>query len=91
VDHRNGQPADNRLVNLRWANQSKNGQNRKTGKNSKSGVKGVTWQQATGKWRVQVAHRGKNHYGGLFTDFEEAVVAVRALRRQLHNPEFLKD
>jgi hypothetical protein len=89
VDHRNNDRTDNRLVNLRWATGSENLQNQRTPKNNTSGVKGVTWFR--GKWKVQVYHQGRQYYGGLFTDLEEAVVAVRALRRRLHDPEFLKD
>lgn len=55
--------------------------------NSTSGIRGVSWDKARGKWRAAVGHNGK-HYGvGRFDSVEEAEAAVIAKRLELftHN------
>ena len=59
-----------------------NGERRTQGAtvNSKSGVRGVFWKKASGKYRVEVRHNGVNHHGGYFTykaDAEQAAIALR--------------
>lgn len=56
-------------------------------KNSKSGIRGVTWQK--GKWRVQIGHNGNVVHIGYFTDLDEAAEAARQARLELftHNEE----
>jgi hypothetical protein len=70
VDHKDGDRANNEARNLRWASQGLNNQNMKTPERNKSGVKGVSWHKAAGKWEVQVRLHGKNHYGGLFANLD---------------------
>jgi hypothetical protein len=50
-----------------------------------SGVRGVSWHHGTGKWRVQVKHRGKTYSGGYFRHDEQdkAEQAAIALREQI--------
>ena len=52
--------------------------------NHTSGVRGVTWHRRARKWMVQVRHHETRHYGGLFTDLDEARQAAIELRNQLH-------
>jgi hypothetical protein len=54
---------------------------------SKSGVRGVAWSKAAGRWRAQVQHRGKQYYLGLFDTVELAGAAAEAKRLELftHN------
>lgn len=52
--------------------------------NGKSGVRGVTWDGTTGKWRGEVAHHGVKHRTGRFSTIEEAAEAVSTLRATLH-------
>lgn len=51
--------------------------------NQGSGIRGVHWDQKTGKWVARVKHHSRNHYGGRYATPEEAEVAVTALRNQL--------
>lgn len=69
---------------LRLATNAQNQQNRSGAtRNSKSGIRGVTWHKQNQKWRVQVQVAGKNHHGGLFVDKEEAARAAEELRERL--------
>lgn len=84
VDHINGVRNDNRPCNLRAATQLQNNQNRRTRKDSSSGIKGVCWNSRLGKWEARVRANGKNNYLGLFRDVTEAKNVVCAFREQNH-------
>lgn len=53
-------------------------------RNSKTGIRGVSWSKGNQKWLTQTSYRGRKHYGGYFTDLDEAEAAVIALRCSLH-------
>ena len=52
-----------------------------------SGARGVSWHKPSQKWFVSVKHNSKSHYGGIFTDLQEAAEAAKQLRLSLfsHN------
>lgn len=54
---------------------------------SNTGVRGVTWNDWTGKYIATVGHNGKRHAAGNFNTLPEAEAAVIALRNKLftHN------
>ena len=56
LDHIDGNPLNNQLSNLRPANKSQNGFNRKMNSNSTSGHKGVSWDKQSRKWKIGRAH-----------------------------------
>lgn len=58
IDHVNRNKGDNRISNLRKADASLNGVNRKLQKNNKSGFTGIKKQ--CGKWAVTIAKNKKN-------------------------------
>ncbi len=60
VDHINGNPLDNRRINLRLATHAENCRNRGASKNSSSKYKGVSWDKSVNKWIVQICINGKN-------------------------------
>ncbi len=68
-----------------------NSQRRGLNHNNTSGVRGVYWNKAAGKWHVQVGHHvgGKRQkiYGGQFTDLAAAEEAVIALRARVFGPD----
>lgn len=70
---------------LRAATDKQNGENRAGAqRRSKTGVRGVYWDQQRGNWYVQAVHHGKVHTGGRFTDISEAENAAIALRNKLY-------
>ena len=72
IDHKNGIKHDNRRMNLRFANNNQNGQNRESLKDSSSKYLGVSWETGTKKWIAQSHLDGKNIRLGGFTDETEA-------------------
>lgn len=52
-------------------------------KNNLSGVRGVHYHKATGKWRARVGHEGKVIYLGLFDTIEAASTAATNKRLEL--------
>lgn len=77
VDHINGNRLDNRKENLRYATRSQNLRNRGAAKHSKSGIKGVYFHRATGKWRAEMKIDGKSKHLGLFETKELAHAAYQ--------------
>lgn len=73
IDHINGIKWDNRIENLRLANNSQNKNNLNLRKNNKSGHKGVSWKQANKKWQVSIMVNGKNKYIGIFSEKKDAI------------------
>lgn len=72
VDHINGNPSDNRLCNLRAADNVKNGQNTKPRVKSSSRFKGVSPSEY-GTWQVHIkAEPRKNKWIGRFRSEIEA-------------------
>jgi len=84
VDHINGARADNRIENLRSANDIQNAQNAKLRKDNTSGVKGVHWDKVSKKWMVRVSVLGKEKYFGVFADLEFAELVAIEVREKYH-------
>lgn len=75
VDHRNGDPLDNRRCNLRFATCSQNCANRRIPSNNKSGVKGVYFNKAAGKWAAAIKVNGRKIHLGRFDSISAAADA----------------
>ncbi len=84
LDHIDGNKLNNRIQNLREANQSQNCHNTRLSSRSTSGVKGVTWHKPTKQWRGRVKLHRKEYSAGYFNDLEKAQIAVCKLREKLH-------
>ena len=84
VDHEDTNRSNNRWLNLREATHMQNLHNAKQSVANTSGVKGVSWDAAVGKWRAQIALKGAKYRLGYFTDIAEAEAAVVAKRAELH-------
>ena len=78
IDHINGNPSDNRLVNLREVPNADNAKNARRARNNTSGVTGVTKHSLCDKWVAQIYANGEAIYLGLFESFEDAVAARKA-------------
>lgn len=86
VDHFNNKTLDNTDDNLRIVTQGDNLQNpRGAYKNSKSGIRGVTWHERDRKWTAQYQLNRKIKHLGYFDSAEEAERAVIEARA-LHMP-----
>jgi len=66
VDHKDGDPSNDRWDNLRLATQSQNKCNGPRQRNNKSGYKGVSFKMDMGKWRAAIKANGKYHHLGYF-------------------------
>ncbi|HLX18453.1 MAG TPA: HNH endonuclease [Bradyrhizobium sp.] len=85
IDHINGDPGDNRIVNLRLADHSQNGQNRGAQKNNSSGFKGVTYDKKNKKWRAKISVSGKHYDLGRHETAELAALAYERAVVELHS------
>ena len=72
VDHINQLKNDNRWCNLRDVSAAINSQNRPLYRTNISGYTGVCWAANMNKWQVLCRANGKQVYGGLFDDKEDA-------------------
>ena len=78
IDHINGDPTDNRWVNLRSVTHAINTRNSAGKSNNSSGATGVDWRPDKRKWRARVMVNGKERSLGHFDSFEDAVSAREA-------------
>ncbi len=72
IDHKNGNRLDNRRQNLREATHQENMRNRGAQSNSKTGIKGVSWDKITQKWVARIKFNGKALNLGRFVLIEDA-------------------
>lgn len=77
IDHINGDPSDNRLENLRCVSQAANNRNARRRRDNTSGVTGVLWYKAQGKWGAKINRDGKPVFLGLHASMEDAIAARR--------------
>lgn len=75
LDHINGDRTDNRIVNLREVTRGENQQNQRRRTDNTSGVTGVSWYAAQGKWVAEIYVGGRKKNLGYFNTFDEAVAA----------------
>lgn len=78
VDHRDGDPNNNRWGNLREATFARNAQNRPVSPINKCGLKGVGWDKQAGKWRARIKTNGRQIFLGHFATSEAAYAAYEA-------------
>lgn len=81
VDHINGDPADNRIENLRSVSHSVNGRNLKLKANNRSGFCGVH-QAPSGRWKALITVNRKSITLGTFDTIEEAAEARSIAERK---------
>jgi hypothetical protein len=84
VDHINGNTLDNRKENLRIANKSENGMNRKKQSNNTSGYKGVCKHSQTNKWVAQIIKGSYKWQCSKYSTAIEAAIAYDKKAIELH-------
>lgn len=75
IDHRDGNKANNRWLNLRAAEHWQNMHNKGLTKSNTSGFKGVSRHAQSGKWRAHITVRGQRIDLGLHERAEDAAAA----------------
>jgi len=85
VDHRDLCRSNNTPGNLREATRSQNCMNKRRRSDNHSGIKGVHWHKASGKWAASIGAKnvGIRHLG-TFASKEAAAEAYRAAAIDLH-------
>lgn len=84
VDHINRNSLDNRRVNLRICSHAENVRNQSGAtRNSKSGVRGVSWDKQSKKWHAQIKCNGKNTHLGRFDSIKAAALNYRRASKKL--------
>jgi hypothetical protein len=86
TDHVNGNPLDNRKINLRACTASENQHNSKLNKDNTSGYKGVYFNNKQNKWYAKIRVNGKLSHLGYFNNPIDAahaydIAAVRLFGR----------
>jgi hypothetical protein len=84
IDHINGNPADNRICNLREATHAENGQNLARSRSNTSGHTGVSWHSQRGKWQARIRGDGRYLHLGLFESKDEAAAAYQQAKAKFH-------
>ena len=84
VDHIDGNPSNNRLVNLRLATHQQNCSNRRIPITNTSGIKGVHWHKAAGKWAAVIKVNQRGIHLGTFENKEDAAKAYWEAAQKYH-------
>lgn len=86
IDHKDGDPRNNRIDNLRLATPAQNARNVKSHSDATSRFVGVSWYKPGQKWRATIWANGRQNSLGYFTKEEDAVAArERAAQRFFGN------
>lgn len=92
IDHKNNDPSDNRIENLRLVTQQQNSFNNSLRKDNKTGFKGVCFNRKANKYQAQIVLDGKIYYCGLFLTAREAGKAYNRKAEELFGEyAFLND
>lgn len=89
IDHKNGNPADNRWTNLRSVRRSQNMWNAAVSKRNSSGRKGVSRHTQNGGWVARILVDGQTKHLGCFRQFSDAVRAGEQAEAKYHG-EFVR-
>lgn len=84
IDHADGNPFNNRLVNLRLATRADNARNCKTPAHNTSGLKGASWSKGKGKWVAAINVDSRTVHLGCYDTKEDAHAAYAAAAALRH-------
>lgn len=84
IDHINRDRTDDRIENLRWATPAEQNQNQVyMVRTNRSGIRGVHWNQQSGKWQALIQVDGTKLHLGYFDDIHDAEACYLSKRREL--------
>lgn len=86
VDHSNGNPLDNRRMNLRVATSGQNKANTRRSRRNTSGFKGVSWAKERNKWLARLTINSHRIHIGYFETAEAASKAYDAKAVEVFGP-----
>lgn len=85
VDHKDTNPSNDRIGNLRQATIAENNQNVVRPRvDNRSGLKGVGWHEKDGMWRARINVNGSQIFLGNYLTREEAHAAYVAAKAEMH-------
>lgn len=82
IDHVNGRGLDNRIANLRVVCNKENSKNQSLRIDSTSGVTGVRWDKAKGKWHARIGVNGRDLHLGFFSSKKKAIKARKCAENE---------
>jgi hypothetical protein len=83
IDHRDGEPSNNRLSNLRLATPVENKRNMRPSLRNTSGATGVSWDRSKRRWVAQMSVGNRCVFLGRFTDKADAIAARQKAEREV--------
>ena len=83
LDHKDGNPINNKFSNLREVTTKQNTENRGKQKNNKTGFKGVSFNCRLQKYVAQIQHNSKTIYLGVYKTPEEASFMYQSAAKEL--------
>ena len=90
VDHKDGNPFNNKKVNLRICTQTENTKNKSFTSNNTSGFIGVSWDKVRNSWTPEIRNEYKRWHLGRWKSKQEAVY-VRMYAEQLLFKEYANE
>lgn len=87
IEHKDGNPSNNTLSNLRLSSHAENMRNTKIRKDNTTGAKGV--YRMRNNWQVRIEKDGKTYVAGTFKSLETAKI-IRKLAEQRFHGEFAR-
>jgi len=83
VDHIDGDPGNNSILNLRDVSRFENFRNRKKPSSNTSGVIGIHWHRRTQKWQAEIRANNKRIHLGSFVRKVDAAKARKSAEARL--------
>jgi len=84
IDHKDGNPLNNRVENLREASKSENSCNAKARSTNSTNIKNVVFVKEKKKYKVQISKDSKYIFIGYFDNIKLAEVAAIKARQKYH-------
>lgn len=90
IDHRDRNPLNNSIKNLRQASASQNNMNSAMNSRNTSGHRGVHWVKKYQRWQARITAYGKSHHLGYYQSIESACKAYERAHPKFHG-DFASD